>query len=122
MNKLRKVFSRLLVSVWSMAVVFAADVASAQTSLIPDRPSQLPDVRGTLSATIGYYINLFLGFAGLIAVVYIIIGGFRYITSAGNDEAAESGKKTLTNAVIGLVIIIFSYVIVRVVIQTLGAR
>ena len=60
-------------------------------------------------------INVLLAIAGLIAVIFLIVGGFRYVTAGGNEEAAESGKKTITNAIIGIVIIILSFVIVRVV-------
>jgi len=60
-------------------------------------------------------INIALAVAGLIAVLFLIIGGFRYITSAGNEETAESAKKIIINAIIGIVIIILSFVIVRVI-------
>lgn len=60
-------------------------------------------------------INVLLGIAGLVAVIFLIVGGFRYITAGGNEEAAESGKKAIVNAIIGIVIIILSFVIVRVV-------
>ncbi len=56
-----------------------------------------------------------LGMAGVVAVVFIVIGGYQYMTSGGNEEAAEKGRKTLINSVIGLVVIIMSFVIVRVV-------
>ncbi|MBX4191746.1 MAG: pilin [Candidatus Doudnabacteria bacterium] len=55
----------------------------------------------------------FLSVAGLISILMIVIGGFRYITAQGNEEMAESGKKTLQWAIIGLVIILLAYVIVR---------
>lgn len=56
-----------------------------------------------------------LAFAGTIAVLFIIYGGYLYLTSGGNEESAEQGRKTMVNSVIGLVVIIMSYVIVRVV-------
>lgn len=63
-------------------------------------------------------INIALGLAFLIAVLMLIYGGFRYIFDAGNEEGAKAGKKTVVNALIGLVIIILSYVIVQVVAKT----
>lgn len=60
-------------------------------------------------------INWLLGIAFGIAVLFLIIGGFWYITSAGNEETAEKGKGTAINAIIGIVIIILSYVIVNVI-------
>lgn len=60
-------------------------------------------------------INLGLALAGTVAILFIIIGGYQYLTAAGNEEQAESGQKTLTHAVIGLVVIILSFMIIRVV-------
>ena len=60
-------------------------------------------------------INWLLGIAFGVAVLFLIIGGFWYITSAGNEETAEKGKGTAINAIIGIVIIILSYVIINVI-------
>ncbi len=60
-------------------------------------------------------INILLGVAFAVAVLFLIIGGFWYITSAGNEETAEKGRNTIINALIGIVVIILAYVIVRVV-------
>ena len=67
------------------------------------------------NALIKNVINWLLGIAFGVAVLFLIIGGFWYITSAGNEETAEKGKSTAINAIIGIVIIILSYVIVNVV-------
>lgn len=48
---------------------------------------------------------------GAAAVLMLIIGGFRYITSAGNEKQADAAKETLTNAIIGLVFVLLAYVI-----------
>ncbi len=60
-------------------------------------------------------IKILLGVAGAVAVLFIIIGGFQFITSAANPSGAKEGKETLKNAIIGLIIIILSYVIVSAV-------
>ena len=58
--------------------------------------------------------------AGLVLVAYVTIffiikGGFGYITSAGSPEGMSSAKKTITNALIGMVIAIFAASIVNAV-------
>lgn len=53
-----------------------------------------------------------LGIAGLIAVVFLVIGGISYITAGGNEETTKKATRTLLNAVIGMVIIFASYAIV----------
>lgn len=60
-------------------------------------------------------INWALGIAFGIAVIFLIIGGFRYITAGGNEESVAKGKSSVINALIGIVIIVLSYVIVNVV-------
>ncbi|HID92024.1 TPA: hypothetical protein EYP45_02805 [Candidatus Peregrinibacteria bacterium] len=52
-----------------------------------------------------------LGFLALIAFVYLLYGGFLYITSLGNDDKAEEGKNIVINAIIGFLIIMFSYIL-----------
>ncbi len=58
-------------------------------------------------------INWLLGITFGIAVLFLIIGGFQVITSGGNPEGQAKGKNTIINAVIGIVIIVLSYVIVN---------
>ncbi len=64
-------------------------------------------------------INYALGMAGIVTVLFLIVGGFWYITAAGNEESAEKGKKTITNSILGLVVIVLAYTIVRIVSGTL---
>ncbi len=57
-------------------------------------------------------INLFSAVVGIIAVIMIIVGGLRYITSGGNDASVTSAKNTLLYAIIGLVIVALAQIIV----------
>lgn len=63
--------------------------------------------------------QLLLVLAGTVSVLFIVIGGFFYLSSAGNDEQAEKGKKILINSVIGLVVIIMAGTIVRLIASSL---
>ena len=62
-----------------------------------------------LPTTIGKIVNIVLSFLGLIAVVIIIIGGFMWMTSGGNEEKIGDAKKLMINGIIGLLIIVVSY-------------
>ena len=62
-------------------------------------------------------INIFSIIVGIIAVIMIIFGGFKYITSAGNQENIKSAKQTLIYAILGLVIVALAQVIVRFVLN-----
>lgn len=60
-------------------------------------------------------VEIILVTAGYAAVIYIIFGGFKYITSAGAPDDSAKARKTIINAVVGLIISIFSVAIVNVV-------
>lgn len=57
------------------------------------------------------------GLAGALAILFIVIGGYQYMTSSGDDKKAESGKKTIKWAIIGLGLVLFAYAIVTVVVR-----
>lgn len=61
---------------------------------------------------IGRAIQLAMTLAGIIAVIYIIIGAFKYFTAYGDEAKATSAKTTITWAVVGVAVIILAKVIV----------
>jgi len=58
-------------------------------------------------------INILSTVVGIVAVVMIIIGGLRYVTSGGNDASVTSAKNTILYAIIGLIIVALSQVLVH---------
>lgn len=60
-------------------------------------------------------INYILGFSSALAILFIIIGGVQYITSSGNEDKIKVAKKTLTYAIIGLLMVMFALVIVKLI-------
>ena len=66
-------------------------------------------------------INIILGFLGIIAVVIILLGGFKWMTAGGNEDKVGEAKKLITAGIIGLVIILASFGIATFVLTQLGA-
>lgn len=66
---------------------------------------------------IGQIITIALGFLGLIGLVIVIIAGFKWMTSGGNEEKVKSAKKMLLAGAAGMVVILFSYIIVNFIIN-----
>ena len=64
-------------------------------------------------------LSILLFVVGSISVVFFIIGGFRYVTAHGNEEQAEGAKKTMTHAIIGLIVVIMSFAIIAIITQVL---
>ncbi len=64
-------------------------------------------------------INVILGFLGIIAVVIILLGGFKWMTGGGNEDKIGEAKNLLTAGIIGLVIILASWGLAKFVIDLL---
>lgn len=65
-------------------------------------------------------INVFSIVVGTVSVIMIIIGGFRYIISGGDSTGVTAAKNTILYAIVGLVIVLFSQIIVRFVISNVA--
>ena len=66
-------------------------------------------------------INIFSFIVGIVSVIMIIIGGFKYITSGGDSNNVSSAKNTILYAIIGLVIVAFAQFIVQFVLGRITA-
>ncbi len=69
-----------------------------------------------LPALVRNVINILLFVVGLIAVIMIIIGAIRYVTSNGEQASITSAKNTILYAVVGLVVAMLAYAIVNFVV------
>ncbi len=56
-----------------------------------------------------------IGIAGGVAFLLVILGAFQYITASGNPEQMQKAQETIVSALTGLVVIIFSVVILRII-------
>jgi len=79
------------------------------------------DSTGTLQSTIKSAVNVASTLVGAVAVIMIIVGGFRYVTSAGNAETAKGARNTILYAVIGLVIVALAQIIVHFVLNNVNS-
>ncbi len=111
MRKVLKYLTPALLGIFAFAVVASAQLVPPPTIETP--PSQ---ERLTFTQTVVLLINYALYIVGAIALIMLIYGGFQYIISGGNEEAVEKAKKIITYAVIGLIVVIISWVIVYAVI------
>ncbi len=78
---------------------------------------QDPQAEGQIEDLVKKGIDIFSVIVGIIAVVMIIVGGVKYITSGGASEKVTAAKNTILFAVIGLIIVALSQIIVRFVLS-----
>ena len=135
---IQKIKSFILVSVSlltfgaPMLVPIAASAASCngsiQTSLAAGvtsatgTPENCSDTGSGASSSIQNLakkiVNIFSVIVGIVAVIFVIYGGFRYITSGGDSGNVGNAKNTLIYALVGLVIVALAQLIVHYVLST----
>lgn len=71
------------------------------------------DQLSDITVLIGNVIEILMTLAAFVSVGFIIYGGVRYIVSSGDASGIKSAKETIVNAVIGLVISMLAFGIVR---------
>jgi hypothetical protein len=71
----------------------------------------------TLQAIAKKIVNIFSLIVGVAAVIMIIVGGFRYITSGGDSTKVGGAKNTLIYAIVGLIIVALAQAIVHFVLN-----
>lgn len=72
------------------------------------------------SAIIGLIIKSLLGVVGGLALVMTVYGGFQWLTSAGSPEKVKSGSMTMLWSIIGLIVVLSSYLLVDTFLQYLA--
>jgi hypothetical protein len=65
--------------------------------------------------------NTLIFIVGAIAVIYLIIGGLRYVTSGGDSKTVTAAKDTILYAIVGIVVAVISFALVNFVITALSA-
>ena len=73
-----------------------------------------------LKAIIAQIINIVLGFLGIIAVVIVLAGGFKWMTAGGNEDKVGEARKMIVQGVIGMVIVFAAWGIASFVVTQLG--
>jgi len=61
-----------------------------------------------------YFIDFLIKISGLIAVLFIIIGGYKYVVAGATDDK-DGAKSTITNAVIGLVVVLTAWAVINMI-------
>lgn len=87
--------------------------------LLPGPDEAKQKEKGTRSILINTILPFYgvgiIGFVGMLSIVFLIIAGVRFSTAYGNDEAIQKAKGQAMYALIGLIIAILSYAIVRII-------
>jgi hypothetical protein len=117
---------RILFAVLAAVVAMIAFAPTAHMQAPPDTfgidAARVPGLgEADLIVTVTSIINVALSLLGIVAVVIILIAGFKWMTAGGNEETVAESKKRILQGVIGLAIIMSAYAIASYVILNLQA-
>ena len=93
------------------AILAMAQGALAQFEIGGNEIEPIVPSGNTLPEMVNEIISIVLAVVGVLAVIYLIYGGIQYVTAGGEAEKATKGRTTITNAIIGIVLVAASYAI-----------
>ncbi len=115
-NLIKKVSAALAIALVGASNAFAISAAGDNFGVqAPSRIASATGGTGDFKGLLLTIINSFLGFLGVLAVIMVIYGGFMYITGSGDPAKADKGKKVITYAIIGIVVILISFALINTV-------
>jgi hypothetical protein len=91
---------------------------------VPDANGKINEV-ATLDCLPVIFANLLsalLAFAGLMTIIMFVMGSFKFINSAGDPKKIEGARNNFTYGLLGLVIILFSFVIISIISTVTGVK
>ncbi|GEM_PF-340634 len=117
-NMIKKISQSLTVA----TATFLPMLATAQSEKDPfglDNTEVRGLGKGDLKSSISGVIEIVLGFLGIVAVIVVLYGGFRWLTAGGDTAKVKDAQAVLKNGIIGLVIVLCAYILVKFVFSSL---
>lgn len=95
-------------------------VAQAARQAPTDVPTNFLGRFDSVADAIGVALNVVFYVGISVTVIFLIMGGIRYITSGGSKEGAEAARGMITNAIIGFIVVLGAFAIRLIVGNILG--
>jgi len=114
----KNIFKNLVLSNFFALLFLGIAKSALAVDLILDYPKiegiPAPGEEGFTLPDLIRYIYLFsIGIVGMVALLFIIIGAFKYVTSAGNPSKAQDAKDQIFSAILGVILLLASVLILR---------
>ena len=124
MNLKMKIFVFAILSIFIVNLFLIAPVAQAQDpyglNITANSAKITTDpAKSDLITMTGNVINWGLGFLGMIFLVLILIGGFHWMTSVGNEEKITKAKMMINASITGLIVVFLAYALASAIITSL---
>lgn len=119
MSALKKVSS--IVST-SITFLFVATSVYAADPLVAPPAGSVDPTKVKVESVPQLVITVIFSLAIFLAVVYLMYGGIKWMTSRGDKTAVESARKHIMSAIIGLIVVAGTFFILQVIFNLLGAK
>lgn len=103
----------LIFFVMTLAIIIFTQVAWADYTPLEKIPGSTEAEISTFPGYVKAVYKFAIWSVGIAALLMISIGGFMYFTAAGNTSKMESGKKIITDALYGLLAVMFAWVVLH---------
>ncbi len=129
-KKLLKVGTALAAGVsslyWGVLPAIAAGTSETVNLCPPTGQPQPPGCAGGVAQTVSInsiissVLNLLLFVSFVIALVFLIIGGIKWMMSGGDKEGSGKAKETVTSALIGLAVVLGAWILINILLNFFG--
>jgi len=124
MKRMRQFTPVLFVAIFVFAISLFVTQDSSALSLMDGvnaahgdgQPTELFGASGVITTI----TNILLFLVGALSVIMLIVGGLRYVVSAGNSTAVTAAKNTILYAIVGLVVSFLAFAAINYVISALA--
>ena len=122
-NNYRTAIKLLIASVISFAITILLPVKIyamnyLEQGVLAAKTEGQPETIFGVNGVFTTITNTLLFAVGTLSVLMIIVGGIRYVTSAGKDASVTKAKNTVLYAIIGLIVAMLAYAAIGFVLQT----
>ncbi len=114
-----KISKKLLISSTCLVALFAFAVTPVFAQYGFEYGSQLNMGTRDIRSSIMQVINILMGFLGIVAIIIILAGGFKWMTAMGSEDKIGEARKLIVAGIVGLGIILSSYAIAYFVLTSL---
>jgi len=113
----RKIISIIILSGLILIAVPQITLAQDSTPSLPNPITDEVDKKIDIQQVMIRVMQLTLAIVDVFALLMFVLGGFEFLTSAGNPEKVKKAKDTLIWATIGIVVITLSYTLLKFVFE-----
>jgi hypothetical protein len=95
-----------------IAHILAAAAPTLNSVNIKANQIGVPTSTGDIATGIANVIKLMMTVVGMLSLVFLIVGGLRYVISTGDSKRVSQARETILYAVVGIIVSIAAYAIV----------